>query len=74
MRIFTVSVRRTQLVKLFVGLAAVAFVMRLVLGLTNMEQLFNVSVDGYQEFAIVMVVASVVLLVWDIRDKIAKRF
>lgn len=71
MKIFIVRVARRQLVKMLMGFAALSFGIRIVAGLTDEAEILGISIAGYQEFTWVMLLASAVLLLWDLRDNLA---
>lgn len=70
MKAFSFNMPRTRVAKVLVGVAAIAFLMRIVMGVGNQPVLFGVSVTGYEQFIYVALMASAVLILWDIRDKL----
>lgn len=73
MKAFTVDVRRNQLVKLFLGLAVLSFLFRALMGLINQAQILGISPQGFMEMFYALVVLSLALLCWDIRDRYLSR-
>jgi len=69
MRVFTLMLRRCQVVKLLLGLASVAYAVRIVLGITDTVDLYGITPGGLLEFVLVAIFTSVALLIWDIRDR-----
>jgi hypothetical protein len=72
-KIFMFRVRRVQLVKMTLGLAVLAFIIRMVMGITDQPELLTVTIGGFREFTWVMLGISVVLLAWDMRDGVTRR-
>jgi len=72
MKIFSTEVKRRQVVKLLIGIGALAFMVRIVMGLTNQYNLAGVSVSGFNELFFDTLALSSVLLLWDIRDSRVK--
>lgn len=73
MKVFSTDLRRNQLIKLLLGLGALSYMIRIVLGLTNQTEVLGVGFSGLTEFFVVVMIFSVTLLLWDIRDKIISR-
>ena len=73
MKIFSTEIRRRQAVKLMLGVGILAYLFRVVMGLTNEYGVAGgVSVSGLRELFFVMLALSSVFLLWDIRDSRAR--
>jgi len=73
MKVFSTEIKRRQAVKLMLGIAVLAFLFRVVMGLTNQYGVAGgVSVSGLRELFFVMLSLSTVFLLWDIRDSRVK--
>ena len=73
MKVFSTELRRNQLIKLLLGLGVLGYLIRIILGLTNQTELLGIGFGGLTEFFVVVMIFSVTLLLWDIRDKIITR-
>ncbi len=73
MKAFSLELSRRRVVKLLVGFAAIAFVIRMIMGLLDQGPLLGISSGGFQTFVYVAIAAAAVLLLWDIRDRFVAR-
>jgi len=68
-KIFSIVVSRKQTVKLLIGIAVLAYLARIVMGLTNQHTFGGVTFFGLTELFFALLALSAVLLLLDIRDQ-----
>lgn len=73
MQAYGFELQRRRVAKILLGFSAIAFTLRVVMGITNEPTMYGVSIYGYEQFVYVTLAATAVLLLWDIRDKVVDR-
>ncbi len=71
MKIFNAIVYRRQIVKLLLGLAGIAYALRIVSGM-NGKNIWGISAGSYVEFALVLLVASIAIALSQVADRSAR--
>lgn len=70
MKAYGFELQRRRAAQALFGLAAIAFILRGIMGLADQRVLYGITIDGYERFVYVAIAATAVLLLWDIRDKV----
>jgi len=73
MKVFSINLYRYQMVKLVMGIGVLAYLIRVVLGVSDQIQVMGITFGGLTELFFVAMAFSITLLVWDIRDRFYSR-